>query len=481
MSRFDVAVIGLGPGGEDVAGRLAEHGLSVLAVESRLVGGECPYWGCIPTKMMVRAASTVAESRRGRELAGLGNPGTPGDWAPVARRIREVATDSWDDATAMARLTDRGVTVRRGHGRLHGRGQVDVDGTLVSLSRGIVIATGTVPTIPDIPGMDRVDAWTNHDLVEAETLPRSMVILGGGAIGCEFAQILSRFGVRVTLVEQADHILPSEDPDIATALTSVLAEEGITIRTGARVRQVAPTAPGVTVTLGSGESLTAERLLIAVGRRADLPGVGLDKLGVATNLSAVQVDDRCRVSKGVWAVGDITGCGAFTHVSMYQADIVLRHILGRPGPAADYRAVPRVTFTEPEVASVGMTERQATGRGIRVRVGRVDIPDVSRGWIHGPGNDGLVKLVLDADHETLVGASLLSPAGGEVIGLLTLAVHARVRLDQLTSMLYAFPTFHRSVLTALSNLSDPPGADADQDDHAAPEDVTDGDGSGGQR
>ena len=452
METFDVAVIGLGPGGEHVAGTLAERGLRVLAVDRGLVGGECPYWGCVPTKMMVRAAAALAEARRVPDLAGSTGDVRP-DWSRVARRIREEATDDWDDTAAVERLTGKGGSFVRGAGRLVGHRRVEVDGTAYEVTRGVVVATGTQPAIPPIEGLDQVPYWTNHDVVEAPELPGSIIVLGGGAIGCELAQVLLRFGVRVTVVEAAERLLAMEEPEAGDALRAVIEAEGATIRTGVAARRVSAGADGVRVELDGGDVLTAERLLVAVGRRTDLGAVGLDVVGVDTGARAVPVDDRCRVADGVWAVGDITGKGAFTHVSMYQAGIVIRDVLGEPGPAADYRALPRVTFTDPEVGAVGMTERQAREAGVRVLVGSTEVASTSRGWIHKLGNEGMIKLVADADRSVLVGATTMGPNGGEVLGALSVAVHGAVPLETLRSMIYAYPTFHRGIEDALRALA----------------------------
>src|SRR3954453_5879159 len=229
--EVDVVVLGLGPGGEDAAGRLAEAGLRVLAVDHNLVGGECPYWGCVPTKMMTRAAGALAEARRVSGLAGTVGDVVP-DWAPVARRIREEATDDWDDRVAVERLQGKGARVVHGHGRLVGRGQVEVDGTRWTARRGVVVATGSAPAVPPVEGIGDVDYWTNHGFVEARELPGSLVVLGGGAIGCEMAQVAARFGVRVTVVEKAPRLLAVEEPRSSDVVRQAFADDGIDARVG---------------------------------------------------------------------------------------------------------------------------------------------------------------------------------------------------------------------------------------------------------
>lgn len=457
---FDIIVIGMGPGGEHVAGSLAARGLRVLGVDHRLVGGECPYWGCIPSKMMVRAAGALQEARRVPELAGTVGDIEP-DWSIVASRIRDEATDDWDDQAAVDRFTGKGGTFVRGTGRLVGAREVEVGGITYTAERGVVVNTGTAPSIPPIPGLDEVPYWTNREAIEAKELPRSLIVLGGGAIGCELSQVFARFGVEVTVVEGADRVLSREEPEAGTLLGQVFEGEGLTVRTGQTVERVAEDGaagegtqgPGVVVALKGGEQLRAERLLVATGRKADLGAVGLDTVGVDVTGRSVPVDDRCRVGDGVWAIGDITGKGAFTHVSMYQAGIVIRDVLGEPGPAADYRAVPRVTFTDPEVGAVGLSEAQAREQFDSVRVGTTPLGDTTRGWIHKVGNEGLIKLVADAGRGVLVGATTMGPSGGEMLGALTVAVHAEVPIDTLRSMIYAYPTFHRGIEDALSRLA----------------------------
>lgn len=451
METYDVAVIGMGPGGEHVAGTLAERGLRVLGVDHGMVGGECPYWGCIPSKMMIRAADALAEARRIPALAGQVGEIRP-DWSVVASRIRDEATDNWDDTVAVDRFIGKSGTFVRGTGRLTGPGRFEVDGTPYAVTRGVVVATGTKPAIPPIEGLDQVPYWTNREVVEANELPESMIVLGGGAIGCELAQALARFGVRVTVVEAAEHLLPMEEPETGRLIASVLAAEGVTVHVGGPARRVDSEGEGVAVALAGGQVIPAERLLVATGRRADPAAVGLHTVGVDPSARTAPVDGRCRVVDGVWAVGDVTGQGAFTHVAMYQAGIVIRDLLGEDGPPADYRALPRVTFTDPEVGSVGLTERQARSRGLAVRTGSTPVPSTARGWIHKAGNEGIIKLVADADRGVLVGATSMGPAGGEVLGALTVAVHAEVPLATLRSMIYAYPTFHRGIEDALRDL-----------------------------
>ena len=424
MEVVDVVVVGLGPGGEDVAGRLAEAGLDVVGVESTLVGGECPYWGCVPSKMMVPAAGLLAEARRIPGMAG--DADVHPDYTPVAQRIRDEATDDWNDQAAVDRFTGKGGRFVRGVGRITGPGQVRVGDQIFHARRGMVLATGLRPVAPPVPGLSQLPYWTNREAIEAKEPPESLLVLGGGAIGLELGQAFARFGTTVTVVEAADRLLPMEEPEAAALLADVLAAEGIRVRTGVHVGNAVSDSGAFTLSLDGEEPVSAERLLVATGRRADLAGLGLDTLGLDVSGRWVDVDEHLRAADGVWAVGDITGKGAFTHVATYQAATAARSILGEPGPGADYRALPRVTFTDPEIGAAGLTEAAARAAGLQVRTGTAQVASSARGWIHKAGNGGFIKLVEDADRGVLVGATSAGPAGGEVLGALSVAVHAEV-------------------------------------------------------
>ena len=448
--RVDVVVVGMGVGGEEVGGRLAQAGLSVVGIDHTLVGGECPYWGCVPTKMMIRAGNALAEARRIGSLAGSAQ--VRADWAPVARRIRDEATDNWDDKVAVERFTGKGGTFVRGRATVVGPGCVQVDDRVYEAGRGLVIATGTTAVVPPVDGLAGTPYWTNHEAVEAEELPGSLLVLGGGAIGVELAQVYARFGVRVTVVEGSERLLAMEEPESSALVAKALAADGVTIRTGVRARRVDHDGGGFTMALSDGSSLTGDRLLVATGRQARLGGLGLETVGLDPGARHLETDGRMRAGDRIWAVGDVAGHGAYTHMAMYEADIAVRDILGQGGPDADYRAVSRVTFTDPEIGAVGLTEHQARDAGIDVQVGFTDLASSSRGFIHGPGNDGFIKVVADRDAGVLVGATSAGPSGGEVLGALSVAVHGRVPVATLLSMIYAYPTFHRAIGEALRAL-----------------------------
>jgi pyruvate/2-oxoglutarate dehydrogenase complex dihydrolipoamide dehydrogenase (E3) component len=420
----DLVVVGMGVAGEAVAGQLASAGLDVIGVESQLVGGECPYWGCIPSKMMVRAAGLVAETRRVDGVAGKASASP--DWAQVAQRIRDEATDDWDDTVVVDRFTAQGGRFVRGQAKLAGPGRVQIEGREIAVRRGVVLATGTVASVPPVEGLADTPYWTNREAVATTTLPESLIVLGGGAIGLELAQVFARFGVAVTVVEALDRLLAAEEPEASALVEDVLTAEGIIVHTATAAAGVAHDGQRFDVRLADGRTLSAERLLVAAGRRVDLTGLGVDTLGLDPGARSLAVDERMRAGEGLWAVGDVTGRGAFTHVATYQAKIAARDILGVPGPPAEYTAVPRVTFTDPEVGAVGLTTGQARDAGISVRTGAAQVPSSARGWIHKAGNEGLVKLVVDADTGLLVGATSAGPAGGEVLGALAVAVHGRV-------------------------------------------------------
>ncbi|MGH3334263.1 MAG: dihydrolipoyl dehydrogenase family protein [Nocardioides sp.] len=441
----DVVVLGLGPGGEHAAIKLGRAGLDVVAVENRLVGGECPYYGCVPSKMMIAAAHQVAEVRRVPEFGGTAQ--VQPDWSAVAARVRDEATDDWNDAAAVDRLEESGVRFVRGHGRLAGPGRVEVDGTTYVAARGVVLNTGTEPAVPPIDGLADTPYWTNRDAVRVTEMPGSVVVLGGGPIGCEFAQVFSRFGARVTVVEALDRLVAGDEPEASAVLEEAFAAEGIQVLTGARVDAVDHADGSFTLHI-DGQELKAEKLLVAAGRRGNLAAIGLDTVGIDPEAKVLEADERMRAGEKLWAVGDITGKGAFTHVSMYQAAVVVRDILGEDGPWADYRAVARVTFTEPEVASVGLTEQQAREVGLTVATASGDL--CARGWLAKA--EGVVKLVADRDRGVLVGATVVGPAGGEILSMLVTAVHAEVPIGTLRTMHFAYPTYHRAIETVLDEL-----------------------------
>ncbi|MGZ4475749.1 MAG: dihydrolipoyl dehydrogenase family protein [Nocardioides sp.] len=451
----DLVVIGTGPGGETLANRAATAGLKVIVVEKHLVGGECPYYGCIPSKMMLRAAHALTEAHRAGELAGTVT--IEPSFAPVAKRVAEQATDHWDDTVAVRRLEDAGATVIHGTGRLDGTRRAVItpaDGSAeitVEARIGVVLNPGTRPAAPPIDGLEGTPYWTNREALQATEAPAELIVIGGGPIGCELAQVFSSFGTRVTIVQRGPRLLPADEPEASAVLAKVFAEEGVRVLTDAESTSVSYEDGRFTLTLADGQTATGDRLLVAAGRTQNTDGLGLESVGIDPR--AIAVDEWMRAGgddAGLWIIGDVTGHGAFTHMSMYQADIAFRSITGAGGFTAEYHAVPHATFTDPEVGGVGLTEAAARAAGLAVRTGSADLGASSRGFTHGPGAVGLIKLV-EADG-VLVGATAVGPAGGEILGLLALAVHARIPTTTLASMIYAYPTFHRTISSAIDDL-----------------------------
>lgn len=449
-TNVDVVVVGLGPAGETVGGDLAEAGLNVVGIEGGLVGGECPYWGCIPSKMMIRAADLLAEARRVGEMAGSSTVAP--DWGPVARRIRDQATDNWDDTVAVDRFVGKGGNFVRGYATITGPRAVEANGEVYVASRGIVVATGTLAAVPPIPGLADTPFWTNHDIVEAKELPGSLVVLGGGAIGTELAQAVARFGVNVSVIEGMDRLLPRHEPEAGETLAEVFTAEGIGVHTGQFASEIAHGDDGFTVTLADGMVVTGERLLVATGRKTFLKELGVDTLGIDPELPFLTVDEHQRAGDGLWAVGDIAGDGLFTHLATRQAKVAAADILGEEIEPLNLDAMSSVTFTDPEVGTVGLTEAEAKEKGIDVAVAFKPVGHTARGWLHSAGNEGFIKLIVDQGAGVLVGATSMGPVGGEVLGMLSLAVHAKIPVATLRSMIYAYPTFHKGVEDALNEL-----------------------------
>ncbi|RDS64520.1 FAD-dependent oxidoreductase [Streptomyces sp. M7] len=335
--RTDVVVPGLGLGGEYVAGALAEAGLDVVGVEAGPVGGMCPYWACVPSKMMVRAGCLLAEAGSVPVLAG--GAAVTADSAKVSGRIRDEATDNWVDRVAADRLAAEGVTLVRGTGRLAGPHRVTVGDSTIDARRGVVPATGTQPRLPPVPGLMGTPYWTDRDAMATGKPPTSMIVLGGGAVGVEAAQVFARSRCVVTVIEGQDRSLAREEPEVGDLAEQALRTDGVRVLTGVRAGQIAHDGTTFTVRLGDGgETLHAERLLAATGRHADLSALGVETVGLHLTAAEVPADGRVRVTEGLWAIGDLTGRGAFTHVSMYQAEMAVRNIPVQSGPEAEVGA-----------------------------------------------------------------------------------------------------------------------------------------------
>ncbi|MGH8883240.1 MAG: dihydrolipoyl dehydrogenase family protein, partial [Stackebrandtia sp.] len=317
--------------------------------------------------------------------------------------------------------------------------------------RGIVLNPGTEPAIPPVAGLADTPYWTNRDVAALTELPESLLVLGAGPVGCELAQVFARFGARVVLAETSPRLLPSSEPEASDALTGALRDDGIEVHTAATVQQVSHDGQ-FTAHLDTGEVITTQRLLVATGRRTDLVALGVGAAGMDDTGNTISVDEQMRAAPDVWAVGDVTGHGAFTHTSVYQARIAADALLGRDSNGADYRAAPAVTFTDPEIATIGYTEATARQHGYEVRTATQPLPRSARGFIHKAGNDGVVKLIADVDRGILIGGTVAGPAGGEIAGALAVAIHTEASISLLRRMIFAYPTFHRAIEDALDTL-----------------------------
>lgn len=445
----EVVVLGMGTCGEDAALRLATAGVDVIGVEGNLIGGECPYWACLPTKSMIRSANLVTEARRANGL--VGSVDVEADWATIARRIRSEITGGWDDAGGVDRFEIRGGRFVRGWARVTGPGRIEVGDIGVTASRGILVATGSKPMVPPIPGLAETPYWTNRDAIEVEELPPTLVILGGGPVGCELGQVYARFGVRVIIVEGEDRLLRAEEPETSDLVAEALASDGVELRLGLRAEAVSGDASSVSIRLSNGSTVEADCLLVATGRIGDADSIGVSEAGATTERGFVVVNDRMRAADGMWAIGDVTGQGLLTQVAEYQGMIAVEDILGGDPRPADYSALPRAVFTDPEVGGVGMTEAEARALGHEVSVVVKDLRATFRGWLHATGNAGIIKLVADRGENRLLGASVVGPRATDVLGFVALAVQERVPLQNLVNMIYAFPTFYGAVGEALGS------------------------------
>ena len=441
----DVIILGVGTSGEDLSHQLLDAGLEVVGIEPHLVGGSCPYYACLPSKTMLRAAKTLHEAELVEEKAGEAD--VDPDWSPVAERVQWI-TGGWDDSYAMKRYKKHGGHLIKAPGQLTGPRTVAVNGETYTAKRGIVIATGSKPAIPPIDGIASVDYWTTRDVIQMSELPESIVVVGGGASGCELGQVMARFGVDVTIVEAQDQLLPVEEPEAAQVVEDAFKEEGIRVKTGTRATKVVSKNGGVTVILDNGDELEAEKLFLAAGRTIDLSGLGLESIGIDPDAPFIPVDERMHVTDGVWAMGDVTGKALFSHVGLYQSEIIASEITGKDHPPAAYHAIPRGTFTDPEVGSVGMTEAEARAAGKDPAVVIKSIKGTFRGMVDNVEH-GMIKLVADPDRGTLIGASVAGPRAAEMLGMLNLAVHNQIPIKDLQTMMYAFPAFYSAIGEAI--------------------------------
>jgi len=451
--EFDVVCLGGGVAAESLTGGLRGSGLTLAIVERELVGGECPYWGCIPSKTLLRSGETLSEADRARRLAASRVDWTV-DFQKVATRARWMARDL-DDSRPAAALEAAGARLFRGSGVLDDLRTVTVGNDRLISKQAVVIASGGTAAIPPIPGLDTVEYWTNRQATLPKELPSSLAILGGGAIGIELGQAFARLGSRVTVIEAGPTFLGLEEPEAGRALRPHLEADGITVRTGDPCIAVEPPSAGqraaVAVHLRSGAVVFADRLLVATGRRANADawrGAGLAQ----TERGWLRVDpSTLEAVPGVFGAGDVTGLGGFTHVAHYHGEVIARRLRGMDA-RADHTAIPRVTFTDPEVASVGLSEAAARAKGIDVIVAGADPAASARGYIHD-FRGGALKLVADRERGVLIGATLVTPRAGEIIGELVLAIRSATPLDTLADVIHPFPAFNRVLGQSLNELA----------------------------
>ena len=447
--EFDVVCLGGGVAGEAIAGGLKGSGLSLAVVERELVGGECPYWGCMPSKTLLRSGETLAEASRARVLA-ASRVEWEIDFPKVSKRVLWMARDL-DDTGAAAALEATGAKLIRGAGSLVDLHTVAVGGEQVVARKALVIANGSTAAIPPIPGLDKVEYWTNRQATLPRERPASLVVLGGGAVGVELGQAFARLGSKVTVIEAGPRFLGLEEPEAGAALRPHLEADGVTLLIGDPCVAVEPHGAGVMVSLQSGTIVEADRLLVATGRRPNFEAWRESGL-TQTERGWLKVNPlTLEAHADVYGAGDVTGLGGFTHLAYYHGQVIARRLRGEDA-RADHTAVPRVTFTDPEVASVGLSEAAAVQHGLDVVVAGVDPGDTARGYIHD-FHGGAMKLVADRKRGVLVGATMVTPRAGEILGELVLAVKVGTLVRDLADVIHPFPAFNRVLGAVLGELA----------------------------
>jgi dihydrolipoamide dehydrogenase len=446
MQRFEVVVIGAGPGGEVVAERTAAAGLETALVERELIGGECAYWACIPSKTLLRPGEVRQEAEK---AAGVSSSRPSFDEVAAYRdyMIREL-----DDAAQVKGYEDEGVTVFKGVAALGGPHEVEVGGERLQSER-IVIATGTEPLIPPIEGLEQAGYWTNREATTLKEVPASVTVLGGGPVGVELAQMLRSFGAEVHLLEADERLLSREDPRVSELLQEALEADGIEVHLRAKADAVSAEDGRRVVHFGE-QRVDADELIVAIGRKPRLDELALDRAGIEPGKKGIEVDERCRAAEGIWAVGDVTGVMPFTHVAKYQGRVVCADILGKSA-RADYDAVPRVVFSYPEVAAVGMTEAQAREAGIETASAHVRLPEtIARPWTYETDPRGELSVLSDRQRGVLVGAWAVGPLAGEWIHYAALAIKTATPVAVLNDTVAQFPTYTEGYLKAIEQLQD---------------------------
>jgi pyruvate/2-oxoglutarate dehydrogenase complex dihydrolipoamide dehydrogenase (E3) component len=450
--EFDVIILGAGPAGEVAAGRLGEGGLDVAIVEPHLIGGECSFYACMPSKALLRPGELLAEARR---IPGVREAVTGELQVQSVLERRDEIIHGLDDSHMEPWLTDRGVSIFRGAGRLDGERRVRVGDDTLAARRAVIVATGSAPLIPPIPGLEDVKAWTNRDSTTSEQVPDRLVILGGGVVGVEMAQAYSTFGSNVSLVEGGDRLIAREEPFASEDVREALQEKGVEVHLGVRASAVRAEDGEIVVELESGAGpLRGEQLLVATGRRLNTTEIGLETVGLEPG-KPVAVDDSMRANDWLYAIGDVNGRALLTHMGKYQARVAADVILGEESSCllSDGGQSPRVIFTDPQVAAVGYTVAAAQEAGLNVRV--ADVPTQSAAGASFYGRDdarGTTRFVIDEDRRVIVGATFTGPEVAEFLQAATVAVIGEVTLERLFHAIPAFPTRSEVWLYLLEEL-----------------------------
>jgi dihydrolipoamide dehydrogenase len=445
--EFDVVVIGAGPTGEVAAGRCSDGGLRTAIVEVELIGGECSYWACIPSKTLLRPGEILAEVAAVPGAAEKAEEKP--DAAAALRRRNEIVSD-WNDSGQLPWLEDKGITLFRGRARFVGDRQMEVQGSdggtqQIAARRAVIVATGSHPAIPPVEGLHDIRVWGNREATGAKEVPARLLVLGGGAVGVEMAQAWHTLGAEeVTIIEAAERLLPREEPFAGDEVADSMREQGIVVHTGTKVVKASRDGDGpVTVTLEDGRSITGDEILVAVGRRPNTDDLGLDKIGLEVG-AYVEVDDHMRSvdADGDWlyAIGDANGRALLTHVGKYQGRIAGDHILGKAGATAVRNAIPRVTFCRPQVAAVGLTHSEAVEQGIRARSVTTDVSSVAGASVSGVGLEGKVQATFDADRDVIVGATFTGLSVDNLLHAATIAIVGEVPFERLKHAVPCFPT-----------------------------------------
>jgi pyruvate/2-oxoglutarate dehydrogenase complex dihydrolipoamide dehydrogenase (E3) component len=434
-----VVVLGGGSTGEAFSGalRALEPETPITLIEQDLVGGECSYYACMPSKALLRPPEALAAARL---VPGAAEAVTGTIDVQRAFWHRDQVTGGLDDSSQVDWLAEHDIELVRGRAHISAPGSIEVGDRTIGYGR-LLIATGSVPSIPPIPGLDGVEFWTNREATSTHEVPERLIVVGAGPVGCELAQVFARMGSQVTIVDAGERLLARDHPDAGALLADVLTGEGVTLRLGQALDRV---EPGVRAWLPDGTSIDADRLLIAAGRRANVAGLGFEALGVTISDRGIEVDEQLRAAENVWAAGDVTGIAMFTHVGKYQARLAAAAMAGHE-VRADYRAVPAVTFTDPQVASVGDTSGDGTVMGERGSTARLSTYE-------RPRRPGFLKVFADPRRRVLVGAVAVGPEAGEWLGQLTLAIRAEVPVELLLETIQPYPTFSEAIQFAVRDL-----------------------------